>query len=200
MTPHYTYTASTDFINDLTFDYVETYSFQRGQDFEDNKKINQVEYDRLKTRRDKHQILSTEEEENLANLGGLLGYTQYLINDKGQFHPSSKRTNTFLNGDPAIDRIKSILQTKINDIPRWLCAPIYRDALVFYNSDNEIVSVLNVCLSCQYMETKMFNHINGDYETYDLVKRFFIDIGHEVEDPDHFVLDDINKLKSKYKK
>jgi len=200
MTPHYTYRASTDFINNLTFDYVETYSFQRGQDFEDNKKINQVEYDRLKTRRDKHQILSTEEEENLANLDGLLGYTQYLINDKGQFHPSSKRTHTFLNGDPAIDRIKSILQTKINDIPRWLCAPIYRDALVFYNSDNEIVSVLNVCLSCQYMETKMFNHINGDYETYDLFKRFFMDIGHEVEDPDHFVLDDINKLKSKYKK
>ena len=41
---------------------------------------------------------------------------------------------------------------------------------------------------------------NGDYETYDLFKRFFIDIGHDVEDPEHFVLDDINKLKSKYKK
>ena len=49
------------------------------------------------------------------------------------------------------------------------------------------------------METKMFDHINGDYETYDLFKRFFIDIGHEVEDSDYLALDDLNKLKNKYK-
>ena len=50
------------------------------------------------------------------------------------------------------------------------------------------------------METKMFDHINGDYETYDLFKRFFIDIGHDVEDPERFIMDDITKLKSKHKK
>ena len=79
-------------------------------------------------------------------------------------------------------KIISILQTPIHDIPRWLCAPYYRDALVFYSADNQIVSTLNICVSCQYMETTMFNHINGDYKTYDLLKRFFIEIGHEVED------------------
>jgi len=200
MTPRYTYKPSTDFINDLTFDYVETYSFQRGQEFEESKKLIQVEYDRLKTRREKPGNLSTDEEEKFLNLNELLGFTQYLINDKGQFHPSSKRINVFSQNDPNIDRIKNILLTEINDIPQWLCSPVYRDALVFYNSDKKIVSALNICLSCQYMETKMFDHINGDYETYDLFKRFFIDIGHEVEDPDHFIMDDINKLKSRYKK
>jgi hypothetical protein len=50
------------------------------------------------------------------------------------------------------------------------------------------------------METKMFDHINGDYKTYDLLKRFFIDIGHEVEDPEYFALDDLNKMKLKNKK
>ena len=200
MTPRYTYISSTDFINNLTFDYVETYSFQRGQEFEENKKLIQVEYDTLKTRKEKSDNLSTDEEERFSILNGLLGFTQYLINDKGQFHPSSKKKNVFSKEDPNVDRIKNILRTKINDIPRWLCAPVYRDALVFYKSDKTIVSTLNICLSCQYMETKMFDHINGDYETYDLFKRFFIDIGHEVEDPEHFIMDDINKLKSKYKK
>jgi hypothetical protein len=198
MTPRYT--TSTDFINNLTFDYVETYSFQRGQEFEENKKISQAEYDRLKIKKDKYHFLSTDEEEKLLALDGLLGSAQYLINGKGQFHPSSKRTHTFLHSDPNVDRIKNILRIKITEIPRWLCAPIYRDALVFYNRDKEMVATLNVCLSCQYMETKMFDHINADYETYDLFKRFFIDIGHEVEYPERFVLDDINKLKSKYKK
>jgi hypothetical protein len=184
----------------LTFDYVETYSFQRGAEFEENRKLSQIEYDRLKIKKEKLDNLSTDEEERFVNLNGLLEFTQYLINDKGQFHPSSKRTNTFSHNDPNIDRIKNILLTEINDIPRWLCSPVYRDALVFYNSDKKIVTTLNICLSCQYMETKMFDHINGDYRTYDLFKRFFIDIGHEVEDPEYFALDDINKMKAKYKK
>ena len=199
-TPHYTYIPSTDFINYLTFDYVETYSFQRGQEFEENKKLIRAEYDRLKIRKERFNNLSTDDEERFSILNRLLGFTQYLVNDKGQFHPSSKRTNVFSKNDPNVIRIKNILLTKINDIPRWLCAPVYRDALVFYRSDKTIVSTLNICLSCQYMETKMFDHINGDYETYDLFKRFFIDIGHDVEDPERFIMDDITKLKSKHKK
>ena len=199
MIPSYSYISSADFINDLTFDYVETYSFQRGREFEENKRLIQMEYDRLKNKKEKLDNLSTDEKERFLTLNGLLGFTQYLINDKGQFHPSSKKTNTFSKSDPNIDRIKNILLTEINDIPRWLCSPVYRDALVFCNCDKKIVSTLNICLSCQYMETKMFDHINGDYETYDLFKRFFIDIGHEVEDSDYLALDDLNKLKNKYK-
>ncbi len=62
-----------------------------------------------------------------------------------------------------------------------MCAPIYRDAIVFYK-DNKIVSTLNVCLSCEYMETKMFKHVNADNETYKLFRQFFIDCGHHVEE------------------
>lgn len=200
MTPNYTYTSSTEFITNLTFDHVETYSFQRGQEFEENKKLTRIEYDKLKSKKEKSNNLLPDEEERFLTLNGLLGSTQYLLNDKGQFHPSSKKTHVFLYGDPYIERIKNILLTEINDIPRWLCSPVYRDALVFYNSDKQIVSTLNICLSCQYMETKMFDHIKSDYKTYDLFKRFFIDIGHEVEDPKHFVLNDLNKLKDNYKK
>jgi len=32
--PTYSYIASTEFINSLKFDYIETYSFQRGIEFE----------------------------------------------------------------------------------------------------------------------------------------------------------------------
>ena len=200
MTPTFTYIASTDFIKDLTFDYVETYSFQRGIQFEENKKQIQIDFENLKAKKDIQNILSIDEEKQLINCSELLSFTQYIVNDKGQFHPSSKKTNTFLNSDPIIGKIKNILLTEINDIPMWLCSPIYRDALVFYNSDNEIITTLNVCLSCQYMETKIFNYVNGDYKTFDLLKRFFIGIGHDVEDPDYFPLDNLNKLKEKYKK
>lgn len=200
MTPRYTYISSTDFISDLTFAYVETYSFQRGTEYELQQKIFNKEYDKLKTRNSKFNDLTIEEEERFLVLDKLCGFTQYLLDDTNQFHYSSKKTNTFGSTDAKIEMLKNILSTEIIDIPSWMCAPTYRDAFVFYNNENKIVSVLNVCLSCQYMETTKFNHINGDWKTYDLLKRFFIEIGHKVEDPEHFALKDLEHLKSKYKK
>jgi hypothetical protein len=196
----YKYISSIDYINNLEFDYVETYSLQRGREFEKNEKLISREYEKLKNRKNKIDDLTKFEEQRFTELDGLLGFTQYLINDKGQFHPSSKRINTFKATDPKIENLKSILRTKINEIPMWMCAPIYRDALAFYDKDNKIVSTLNVCLECQYMETEMFNHINGDYLTYDLLKRFFIEIGHEVENPDQFVWEELQKEMSKMSK
>ena len=46
----------------------------------------------------------------------------------------------------------------------------------------------------------MFAHINGDYKTYDLFKRFFLDIGHEVEDPEYSIVAQMEQLKQKYGK
>ncbi|MDI9868945.1 hypothetical protein [Flectobacillus roseus] len=200
MTPRYTYIPSTDFINNLAFDYVETYSFQRGTEYELQEKIFVEEYDKLKSRKSKQNDLTIEEEERLSFLDKLCGSTQYLLDNSNQFHYSAKKTNTFSSTNSNVELLKDILRTEINDVPAWMCIPIYRDGFVFYDNQNKIVSVLNVGLSCQYMETTKFNHINGDYKTYDLLKRFFIDIGHDVEDPEHYVLDDINKLKSKNKK
>lgn len=178
----YTYISAIDYINNLTFDYVETYTFQRGTEFEESNKTDRTEYEKLKVRKDKHNDLTVLEEKRLGELQELFGFTQYLINSKGQFHPSSIKTHTFKSSDPQIDRLKNILQTEIKDIPAWMCAPIYRDAIVFYNKANHIVSTLNVCLSCEYMETKMFSHINGDNKTYDLLRQYFIDLGHNIED------------------
>ena len=176
----YTYTASTDFINNLTFDYVETYSFQRGTEFEEQQKLIIPEYEILKNRKEKKNNLTLVEDERLLELHELLGFTQYLLNDKKQIHPSSKKINTYKFDSPIIDRLKNILRNEIVEIPMWVCAPTYRDAIVFYDNGHNIVSTLNVCLDCQYMEIKMFDHISGDYKTYELLKRFFIDIGHEV--------------------
>lgn len=190
---NYKYIDSTDFITNLTFDYVETYSFQRGAEFEENRKLIQAEFEKLKVKKQRDSNLTRNENERFLELNGLLGCTQYLLNDKGEFHPSSKKTNTFKSKDTNVDRIIDILLTEIIDIPRWLCAPVYRDAIVFFDKGNKIITALNICLSCQYMETKVFNHVNGDYKTYDLFKRFFIDIGHEVEDPGYFQFEAIEK-------
>jgi hypothetical protein len=103
-----------------------------------------------------------------------------LVTDQGQLHPSSKKINTFQKSDVMVEKFASILRTEVKDVPMFLCAPIYRDAVVFYGHSGQRISVLNVCLSCQYMETAMFYHITADYETYNLLERFFMDAGHNL--------------------
>jgi hypothetical protein len=182
MTPKYSYISSIEFIDNLEFDYIETYSLQRGSEFEQESKIGFKEFDKLNRRQVEKGDLSETEMSNLEKLKKLNGFTQYLINTDIEFHPSSKKTGTFKLDNEIIEKLKSILNTPIKEVPSWMCAPIYRDAIVFYDSENKIVSTLNVCLSCEYMETKMFNHINADNETYNLMREFFIELGHKVEE------------------
>lgn len=177
----YTYLSSIDYINNLTFDYVETYSFQRGADFVETIKTNRLEYEKLKVRKKKNNDWTALEEKRFIELQELLEFTQLLINDKGQFHPSCTKTHTFKSTDPQIDKLKNILRTEIKEIPAWMCTPIYRDAIVFYDKSKQIVSTLNICLSCEFMETKLFSRINGDNKTYNLLRQFFIDLGHKIE-------------------
>ncbi|WP_207534691.1 hypothetical protein [Desertivirga arenae] len=177
----YTYLSSITYINSLKFDYVNVYSFQRGTKFLERSYLIRKEYEKLKNRKVRHNNLTTVEEGRFLELDELFGYTQYLVNEKGHFHPSSIKTHTFAASTPEINRLKNIMRTEIKDIPAWMCAPVYRDALAFYSESGEIVSTLNICLSCQYMETNRFNHINGDAKTYNLLRQFFIDLGHAVE-------------------
>jgi hypothetical protein len=176
----YTYKSSKDFINNLAFEYIETYSFQRGEIFEDQKKKNHALFQKLNTRKIKKNDLTAGQDKQLEELLHL-GNTQFLISSNGGFHTSSNKINTFQKEDPLTEKLKNILRIESVNIPSWLCAPIYRDAIVFYNKKNEIVATLNICLSCQHMATKTFEEINGDSKTYGLLKIFFIEMGHEVE-------------------
>lgn len=179
MTSNYTYTKSADFINNLLFDYIETYLLQRGEEFEETQKRNQQQYETLYNRKNK-KGLTIEEEKHFDYLPSLRN-TPYLINEDENIHWSAQKTNTFSSGNPIIEKLKNILLVEGKNIPMWLCAPIYRDAIVFYRKENNILTTLNVCLSCEYMETSLFNHINADEKVYELLRGFFIEIGHKVE-------------------
>lgn len=172
--------TSSNYINEVSIDHIETYSLLRGEAFESNLKIIKPEYNRLKVRYEK-QKLNQEEEERYLQLDGLLGRTQYLHDAHGHYHPSSVKINAFSKEAPEIQQLIAILRTAIIDVPNWMCGPVYRDAIIFYDHRGNIISTLNVCLSCQYMCTGTFIGIDADFKTYDMLKQFFIAIGHPVE-------------------
>jgi hypothetical protein len=155
---------------------------QRGTVYEEQSIQDSKDFERLKRRQEKRGDLSELEISKVESLNKLHGFTQYLINSEGAFHPSAEKIGSFKKDSPIVEKLMHILNTPIKEVPSWMCTPNYRDAVVFYNSQNIMVTNLNVCLSCEYMETKMFNHINADTETYNLMREFFIELGHKVED------------------
>lgn len=173
--------SSVDFINNLSFDYIETYTFQRGEQYEEINKLEQNEYNKLEQRKIKKNDLNQSEELRFNELKGLVKHKQYILNDKGKLHPYCKKTNTFKHDDQQVIELIKILKTEIINVYDWMCAPIYRDAIIFYDKKGEIISSLNICLSCSYIQTSKDIYIDADESTYGLLKHFFKKIGHNVE-------------------
>lgn len=148
------------YIKSFTFDYVETWSFNRDDDA--------TKYD--------------------------------LVNAEHLGEPGSKRTGTFKNDHPTAARIKEILQTEIEESMRFLCAPVYREALVFYDHNDKVVSLLNICLTCLDLHATPYNRIKGDYKAFEWLRRLFQGLGHEIENPEYSIIEDIQRELEKIKK
>lgn len=187
--------TSADYINELTFDYVEAYSFRRGEAYDALK----AEYEQFQIKKRQDEKLNSDESERYSALERLLIYKQFIIDKNGQFHPYSIKTHTFQHDHPTVDRIKEILRTEIEQSLAMLCEHIYREALVFYNSNHEVVSTLNICLSCLDLHSSTQPNIKADYKTFDYLKRLFLELGHHVENPAYSVIEDMEKQWQKVK-
>ena len=172
------YINSADYVSGLNFEYIETYSFQRDTEFMAWQDQQRAIYTRLSAI-EKKRGLTVDETVQFAKVKRL-GSVRYLIDEDGKFHPSSRLTHTFKKTDKQVGWVMGVLQAETIDIPAWMCAPLYRDAIVFYNGDGSRTSVLNICFSCQYMATETFN-IDADVRVYNLLKQFFIELGHPID-------------------
>jgi hypothetical protein len=179
--------SSADYINQLVFDYIETYSFQRGEAGNENYRSLYKEYIELSKKRlhasNENRRLSKEEAKRLSEISSIASESSYttLIDKAGNFHFSSIKTNTFIHSHPKIQVLKAILQQPAIESVGAMCVPTYRDAVIFYDANKNIVSVLNVCLQCHYMQHTTLYDIEADAQTYMLLHQFFTDIGHNVE-------------------
>jgi hypothetical protein len=184
-----TWINSNDYITALDFDYIETYSFNRFDP------LTQIEYDQLSKQREQNPLppLSMKRFKELDNL---YNGSDLLVDKNQHFHPSSVKMSTIKN-DTEISHLKEILKMEIVEWLAMLCAPFYRDAIVFYNSSGQIVSVLNVCLECKHITTGD-KHLQADFEVYDLLKKFFLEKGHTVENPGYFLMDQFGEQKAKF--
>jgi hypothetical protein len=143
---------SKDYIKSIDFEYIETYSFQQDAYYS----------------------------ETTRNTGGISWADQHITDLNGQLNDSSKKISSFQRTDQDMIKLNHILKTDVVNLPSWMCLPIYRDAIVFYNKNGEIISALNICFECSYMQDDKSININADECTYDLLKTFLISKGHKI--------------------
>src|SRR5688572_27568271 len=81
----------------------------------------------------------------------LRGTKKSLI-DTGLPHPTAERTHILKKEDVRCQELLDVLSIEFKEQFDWMCAPIFREMVVFYDKDKNIVSLLNVCLSCDRVE------------------------------------------------
>lgn len=140
------------YIKSFDFNYAETYSFQQEAYYSETNR----------------------------NTGEISWTDQRIIDLDKKLNNSSQRISSFQRNDADALTLISILEIDIVNLPLWLCAPIYRDAIIFYNEKKEIISALNICFECCYMETDKHINIDADETTYELLKSFLNSKGHHI--------------------
>lgn len=130
------------YIDALHYDFIETYSFNRGPKFESQFIGNNL---------------------YVTGLSPVLGIDKQLNDTVVKIFEIRKDTDEY-------DTLKAIISRQFVGKMDWMCAPFYRDALVFRSKDNEIVESLNVCFECGDMRDVAGNYIEADEEVYNELK------------------------------
>jgi len=183
------------YINDLSFAYFKTYSFQRTGDYE----IYAALCDK-KANTDGR--LSNEDNALFNQLQKSVGHELYstrILSHDGKLHYSAEQIAHFMAGSRPSERLIEIMQTPIEQEMLWLCAPAYRDAILFYNDENELVSGINICFQCDQIESIDRQKIKTDYKTFKYLKQLLLELGHKIERPNYFKADEIEEMAKKAK-
>jgi len=61
-----------------------------------------------------------------------------------------------------------------------MCSPVFRDAVVFYSKENEIVEILHICFDCGSLKNIEQKEFEVDHKIFDLLEVKFRELGHKV--------------------
>lgn len=162
-------TSLKTYFGKLDYESFETYSFKRG----------------------------TKLDLELAKKDFILNGTSFIIDKREQFDVTAEKIATIRKGTTENEEILRIVNRTLTDVPSWMCAPFYRDALIFRTKDNQIIDTLNICFECSYMQDKSGNFIDADQSMYDDLGLLLNSLGHNIQkDESHQLREKIKRLKN----
>lgn len=127
-------------------------------------------------------------------------YNQRIIDATGHMNAAAVLVRELEHTDPHCTILIASLQTEIEEEVLFLCAPVYRDAILFFTPQQHLIGGINICFSCDRIESINGDHIKTDFKTFKYLKQLLLSIGHPIEDPDHFTADEVLRLQQKHRK
>ena len=168
----------------MNFEYAISYSGLREQEFELLEKLNQAQIKKIeKEIRSARFVEKSKLKIKAEALKNEIDIVNSRVIDKnGTFHKSTKLIRRFKIDDLELKKLLGILQTKFKEQYIWMCAPIYRNALVFYSKKGEISGILQICFSCESIKNENEEDFEVDLNIFPILKNELIKIGHNIEE------------------
>jgi hypothetical protein len=126
-------------------------------------------------------------------------YQTTIFNELNEFTPSAELVAKIYKGTDASQSLIEILHTAIEEEVLWVCAPIYRDAILFYDDSDQLINGINICFECDRIESISGEHIATDFKTFKYLKQLLLTLGHPIEAPDKFKADELINTIKQYK-
>ncbi|MBX0289410.1 hypothetical protein K3G63_03125 [Hymenobacter sp. HSC-4F20] len=175
--------STQDYWRGLSFDYIITYSLLRGS------KWQQLQDARRKERETSRRLLLTAPPAQLPELRAQLHRLEHQLDLQTRLTTDNNRAYNItttpvakLQRDtPEVAELGRLLQAPCTELLYPMCAPVFRDALAFYNAGHELLSVLNICFSCNVMQTENGQNVEADYLMYTPLQEWFQRLGHQID-------------------
>jgi hypothetical protein len=171
-----------DYFRNIQYSYIESYSLLRGKknDLFYNDLLDEMK--ELKKLIEEPKFGWYKQTKRLAELEIYINKIQYILTDSHNFHPTSEKISIINKNEGDDFLLDIVLCTEYDDVDDFEtgCLPTYRDALVFYDENNRIISALNICFECKKMYTKEEGYISAHYINYQKFAEFLKSKGHEI--------------------
>ncbi|MVN75036.1 hypothetical protein GO988_01715 [Hymenobacter sp. HMF4947] len=165
--------TASEFWDQQDFSYLVTYSFNRGP-----KRTELIQ----QTKRELQIARFMRRPKLLQRLQSLEAANSTLIEEGAVFHSTATVIAQINSSSIEAQQVKTIFRNSAAQQFYAGCIPIYRDALVFYSEQGEMLGVLNICFECFYMKTDVGLYLEADVNTYQALRGFLTQLGHPIED------------------
>ncbi|MBX7224987.1 MAG: hypothetical protein K1X55_03095 [Chitinophagales bacterium] len=171
-----------DYISNIPYQYIETYSLLRGETYVEFYNNLHNEINELETSIKELKFGWIKQTKRLAELRKYIDQPQYILTNTSDFHPTSEKKSVIVRDDPEDLLLNTALSIDYNEADDFesACSPTFRDALVFYDERKQIITALNICFECKKMDTNESKSIIAHYKHYQSLATFLQRQGHEI--------------------
>lgn len=81
---------------------------------------------------------------------------------------------------PVASQIVAILNIPFKEQHQWMCAPYFRDSIVFYKTDQTLVGIVHICFSCEQLADHQLQFFDTDNTIFPQLRSVLKSLGHKV--------------------